>query len=106
MGVGDGSLSFMSMGFVSNSFGFFIRLSFLRCAFVKFRVSVFMSLEGFKFEGGDSETTRGVELGPCQLMSSQSRGCSISNSDESESEYSSVEERYGSGSWICCGRSV
>ena len=35
-------------------------------------------------------------------MSSQSRGSLISESDDSESEYSSVEERYGSGRWACC----
>ena len=39
-------------------------------------------------------------------MSSQSRGSSISEPDDSESEYSSVEEMYGSGSRDCRGISV
>ena len=39
-------------------------------------------------------------------MSSQSSGCSNSESDDSESEYSSVEEMYGSGIWVCSGNSA
>jgi hypothetical protein len=39
-------------------------------------------------------------------MSSQSSGCSNSESDDSGSEYSSVEEMYGSGIWVCCGNSA
>ncbi len=52
MGVGDGTLTFVSMGLISNNFGFFIRSSLVRCVLVKFFVSVFMSVEGFKFRGG------------------------------------------------------
>ena len=35
-----------------------------------------------------------------------SQKSSISESDDSESEYSSVEEVYGSGKWVCCRVSV
>ena len=44
-GVGDGSLFLKSGALISNNLGFFLRSSLDRCVLVKFRVSVFISLE-------------------------------------------------------------
>ena len=48
LGVEDGSLVVVSMGFESDNFGFLIRRSLLRCVFVRCSVSVHISLEGCK----------------------------------------------------------
>ena len=52
MGVRDGSLFMVPMGLESNNFGFFIRMSLFSCVFVKFRISVFMSLECIDLDEG------------------------------------------------------
>ena len=91
------------MGLGSKNCGFFIRRSFLCFVLVKFRVSVFISFECKKVKGGWSRSQAWRWAG---FMSSQSRGSSTSEPDDSESEYSSVEEMYGSGSRDCRGISV
>ena len=103
MGDGDDSLSLTSMDLESKSLGFLACLSFFSCSFVKFLVSVLNSFEGFNFCMGWSRSQAWRWAG---FMSSQSRGSSTSEPDDSESEYSSVEEMYGSGSWVCCRVSV
>ena len=85
----------MSWALLSNNLGFFVRLSLVRCVLVKLRVSVFISLEFMKVGEGWLRSQAWRWAGS---MSSQSRGSSISEPDDSESEYSSVEEMYGSGS--------
>ena len=93
------------MSGASNNLGFFVRssLDLDRCVLVKFRVSVFISLECMKVGEGWLRSQAWRWAGS---MSSQSRGSSISDSDYSESKYSSVEEMYGSRSWVCCWVSV
>ena len=93
----------MSGALISNNLGFFLRSSLDRCVLVKFRVSVFISLECIKVKGGWSRSQVWRWAGS---ISSQSRGSSKSESDDSESEYSSVEEMYGFWSWVCCRVSV
>ena len=93
----------MSGALISNNLGFFVRSSLDRCVLVKFRVSVFISLECMKVGEGWLRSQAWRWAG---FMSSQSRGSSISEPDDSESEYSSVEEMYGSGKWVCCRVSV
>ena len=45
LGVGDGSLSLVSIDLVSNSLGFLACLSLFSCVFVRFWVSVLISFE-------------------------------------------------------------
>ena len=70
---------------------------------LNFFVSVHISFEGVRLGMGWLRSQVWRWAGS---MSSQSRGSWISESDNSDSEYSSVEEMYGSGNWVCCRVSV
>ena len=89
-GLGDCFLSLVPFGLISNNLGFFVLKRFLRCVCVKFLVSVHISFEGNRLGMGWLRSQAWRWAGS---MSSQSRGSSISEPDDSESEYSSVEER-------------